>query len=168
MDEVTLTPLVRDDLPRLFEWVNDRELMHFSGAFRPVSWQEHEAWFERVSTDPDHRALAVRSGAQLAGLAQLCGISAVHHNAELRIRLGPEFLGRGLGTRATRLLLHLAFADLSLERVYLWVQARNERAIRSYLKCGFRVEGTLRRHSFVDGEFRDILAMGILAGEFEP
>jgi RimJ/RimL family protein N-acetyltransferase len=95
-------------------------------------------------------------------MCQLLSIQPVHRNAELRIRLGePDRCGRGLGTEAVRLLVAFAFADLNLERVYLYVQERNQRAIRCYEKAGFRSEGLLRRHAFVDGAYQNIVVMGV-------
>jgi RimJ/RimL family protein N-acetyltransferase len=46
------------------------------------------------------------------------------------------------------------------------VYSFNERAIKSYEKCGFRVEGVLRQEIFRDGSYYDTIAMGILKDEF--
>ncbi|MCY1382901.1 hypothetical protein D9M69_709710 [compost metagenome] len=58
-----------------------------------------------------------------------------------------------------------AFGELALHRVSLRVLAFNERAIASYRKCGFSIEGREREAALVDGEWRDDIMMGILAHE---
>ncbi|MCA9796788.1 MAG: GNAT family N-acetyltransferase [Candidatus Eremiobacteraeota bacterium] len=162
-DLVRLAPLVEADLALLFEWINQRDLQLGNGAFRPVSQSEHRSWYEALPQRRDQVVFAVRqhSDDSLLGSCQLVNIDPLARNAELRIRLG-RLPGRGFGTEATRLLLDFAFGDLNLERVYLFVQEQNQAARRVYEKVGFEVEGRLRRHAFVDGQFRDILVMGVL------
>jgi RimJ/RimL family protein N-acetyltransferase len=77
----------------------------------------------------------------------------------------PASLGRGLGTEAIRLVADHAFGAMGLHRLSLRVLAFNERAIRAYQKCGFRVEGRERESALVDGVWHDDLIMGLLAGD---
>jgi RimJ/RimL family protein N-acetyltransferase len=66
------------------------------------------------------------------------------------------------------LVLDFAFNTLRLHRVSVRVLAYNERAIRSYQKCGFTIEGRERETVFVDGKWRDDVIMGLLDREFVP
>ncbi len=63
-------------------------------------------------------------------------------------------------------MLGLAFERIGLHRVGLSVFSFNERAIRSYEKAGFRLEGRAREAIARDGERCDELTMGILADEW--
>ena len=80
--------------------------------------------------------------------------------------MAPDQAGKGYAKEGVRLALRFAFRQLNLHRVYLKVAQPNERAVRLYEKCGFRVEGCLRDELFVDGRYADALLMGILEGEF--
>ncbi|MNY63079.1 hypothetical protein D3C86_1999940 [compost metagenome] len=62
-------------------------------------------------------------------------------------------------------MLTYAFSELKLHRVSLRVLAINKRAIRSYMKCGFQVEGRERETAFLDGKWHDDLIMGLLEHE---
>jgi RimJ/RimL family protein N-acetyltransferase len=77
-------------------------------------------------------------------------------------------LGRGLGSEAIRLVAEHAFGAMDLHRLSLRVLAFNERAIRAYRRCGFRVEGRERESALVDGVWHDDIIMGLLAGELRP
>jgi ribosomal protein S18 acetylase RimI-like enzyme len=77
-----------------------------------------------------------------------------------------ELWGRGYGTEATRMMLAHAFQNLGIHRVSLAVFAFNERAIRSYRKVGFTVEGRAREAIFRDGRFWDEISMSILEPEW--
>ncbi len=73
-----------------------------------------------------------------------------------------EDWGKGYGTEAMKLMLQFAFTEVNLYRVTLTVFEYNPRAIRSYEKAGFRVEGRLRGALLKDGKRWDVLYMGIL------
>ena len=74
--------------------------------------------------------------------------------------------GHGYGTDAMRVLLHYAFAELNLARVSLATFATNTRAIRSYQKAGFTLEGTQRDTVRRDGRRSGDAVMGILRDEW--
>lgn len=74
--------------------------------------------------------------------------------------------GKGYGTDAMRVMLRYAFAELNLHRVSLNVFEYNPRAIRSYEKCGFGLEGRRRQALDRDGRRWDVIYMGILRGEW--
>ena len=63
-------------------------------------------------------------------------------------------------------MLWLAFERIGLHRVGLSVFSFNERAIRSYEKAGFRVEGRLREAIARDGRYWDEIQMGVLRDDW--
>jgi RimJ/RimL family protein N-acetyltransferase len=64
-------------------------------------------------------------------------------------------------------MLDHAFTHLRLHRVALTVFEYNERAIRSYRKCGYVVEGRSREAVFREGRYWDEIHMSVLAEEWE-
>ncbi len=75
--------------------------------------------------------------------------------------------GKGYGTDAMRVMLRYAFTELNLRRVSLNVFEYNPRAVRSYEKAGFVVEGRRRQALNRDGRRWDIIHMGILHDEWQ-
>ncbi len=166
--DIELAPISTDDAERLYEWINDRELVLLSSAYSPVHEPNHEEWFEQIRSREDVVIFAIRllDGGELVGSCQLRDIDPRHRTAELLIRIGPEEArGRGVGTQAVQLLLDHAFNDLDLARVHLKVFGGNERALRVYEKAGMRREGTLRKAVYLDGERVDVVVMAILRDE---
>ncbi|MGL5753136.1 MAG: GNAT family N-acetyltransferase [Paraclostridium sp.] len=47
-------------------------------------------------------------------------------------------------------------------KISLSVRKDNERGIALYKKCGFEIEGILKNETYIDGEFFDIVAMGLI------
>ncbi len=167
---VYLDSLKESDLPLLFEWINNEELVAYNNYFKPVSYEEHRSWFDKITGDESKRIFGIRlkENDQLVGSCQLHSIHPVYKSAELQIRLGDlKLTSKGLGSEAIALLLKFGFYDLNLNKVYLYVFATNKRAIKAYEKTGFKHEGTLRKQVFINGEFIDLFAMGILKEEYE-
>lgn len=104
---------------------------------------------------------------QLIGFCVLWQPEWSHRDTWLTIGIGePEAWGKGYGTEAVCLLLRYAFDELNLHRVTLGTFGYNERAIRSYLKAGFVLEGRERQYLRRDGQRWDLVVMGLLAEEW--
>jgi RimJ/RimL family protein N-acetyltransferase len=89
-----------------------------------------------------------------------------NRSAEAGIFVGVKSLwGRGHGTDAMNALVGWGFDELNLHRIWLRVFADNPRAVRSYEKVGFRVEGRLRQDRYHRGQYSDTLVMGLLSEE---
>jgi RimJ/RimL family protein N-acetyltransferase len=130
----------------------------------PSTAENARAWYQRQRQHPCSWAIEYRD--RLVGATRL---NVIHHDRRARFSIGmysTEFTGLGLGTEAAILVLGYAFTDLQLHRVDLRVIAYNRRAIRSYEKVGFSLEGRERETVLVNGEWHDDLIMGILDSEY--
>lgn len=86
-----------------------------------------------------------------------------HGNSWVGIGIGePDYWGKGYGTEAMQLALRYAFTELNLHRVSLDVFGYNRRAIRSYEKAGFVLEGVQRKIVQREGQRWDVHFMGVL------
>lgn len=78
-----------------------------------------------------------------------------------------SYWDKGYGTEVMGLLLSHGFDTLNLNRIYLRVYVSNPRAIRSYEKAGFTLEGRLREAVFQRGAYGDVLIMSALRSEWD-
>ena len=87
--------------------------------------------------------------------------------ATIGIFIGNKgYLGRGYGTDATKTLVAFLFNQMNINKIRLTCYSFNTRAIESYKKCGFVIEGVLRQKIFKDGKYHDRIAMGLLQNDF--
>jgi ribosomal protein S18 acetylase RimI-like enzyme len=83
------------------------------------------------------------------------------HSGVLGMGLLPQFRHQGIGTRLMQHALDAARA-FGFSRVELAVRQNNENAIALYKKMGFVVEGFQRKAVKVDGEYENLILMGLL------
>jgi len=103
----------------------------------------------------------------LIGSVSLWIGSWTHAEAWMGISIGErDYWGKGYGTDAVRLILQYGFIELNLYRISLGLHAYNERALKSYEKAGFKMEGRMRGEGWRDGVHYDSLWMGILCEEW--
>lgn len=179
-DRLTLRPMVEADLPLLSRWFSDEEFQrHQWGAWTaPMSLEgAREFWTRFQAADPaapDCALFAIDHDRRPVGFANYRRLDRKHANADIGIGLGEKALwGQGLGTAALRLLVHHLLEGRGLHRIRLHVAATNDRAIASYKKAGFELEGIERDGvRGADGAFRDMAVMGLVAGRdrapFDP
>lgn len=166
-EHVFLRASERSDIERYTRWLNDARVTRFLTMDTPFSSVQEENWYERMTAaqgrDNYHFAICLRDGGEPIGTIGLHGVDHKHGSAVMGIAIGePGQWGKGYGTDALRALLDFGFGTLRLERIGLDVYAFNERARRSYEKCGFVLEGTQRKALFRDGRRHDVHQMGIL------
>ncbi len=158
-----------EDWEKGYQWVNDPEVSRYvTTGTAPYSRLQEKQWYERAATSDNefHFALVVRENDRYIGNAGLFNVEWRTRKACFGIMIGDRYYwNQGFGTEATYLVVRFAFEQLGLHRVWLHVNTENVRAQRAYEKVGFKREGTLRHDSYFDGEFRDLVTMGILQGE---
>jgi RimJ/RimL family protein N-acetyltransferase len=169
-ERVTLRRCRADDFPAVARWYRDPELANLTRYHtRPMGVEETERFFRTRLLAADALAYAIceRPAGRLIGFTTFSALDADNGSVLFHITIGErDAWGRGLGTEATRLMLGHAFERLSLHRVALSVFSYNTRAIRSYEKVGFRVEGRLREAILRDGRYWDEVQMAILRDEW--
>lgn len=168
---VTLRAVRRDDLSRLWEFNNDLTVELAGGGDPPMpqSFERLVADFEREAAKGgrDDAWFAIEVDGQFIGHCGLMHPDVTARTVELGIGIGDKaYWGKGYGREAIGLLLEYAFRYRNYRRVWLRVGANNERGIRAYRACGFVEEGRQRQHVWTDGQYVDLVYMGILRDEW--
>ncbi|TCD61614.1 hypothetical protein EIP91_008158 [Steccherinum ochraceum] len=94
------------------------------------------------------------------------GGDSKNRNGEISMTLKTAHWGKGYGTEVLRFVVDHAFRMMNVHRVSLGAFDSNDRALALYTKVGFVVEGRVRKSMWVDGEWRDLVLMGILDEEW--
>lgn len=167
---IKLRELEKSDLDLLNGWRNDPEIMAALGNnFLFISSAVDEAWFEQYLQNRDKaiRLSIITKDGRYIGNVNLTSLHPINRSAEFSIVIGPKDERRkGYGIEVTKQMLHHAFNDRGLNRVYLTVLKENKSAIKLYQKIGFKEEGIKRQDIFKNGQFHDVVMMALLREEF--
>jgi RimJ/RimL family protein N-acetyltransferase len=142
----------------------------------PITPEQQEAYFathiwpQFDSPQPDTILVSYREGDRLIGYGGLVHVAWAHQRAEVSFLLDPvhirddktvaRYFGAFLG-----LMKGLAFADLGLNRLCTETYAIRPHYIAMLEENGFRHEGVLRQHVWIDGQPVDSVLHGCLAGD---
>ncbi|MEO1528850.1 MAG: GNAT family N-acetyltransferase [Planctomycetota bacterium] len=126
---VSVRPVTAEDLPTLFAFESEERANEMALAV-PRTAEEFDAHWKKILGQPSVLVLAVESDDELAG-SVVCFEMQGHYYAGYWI--GEAYWGRGVATRALRLLLQrVAFRPL-----FARVSTSNHASIRVLQKCGF-------------------------------
>jgi RimJ/RimL family protein N-acetyltransferase len=153
-------------------WGRDSEFMRLVESDPAQLWSEkkYKEWTEKQSEKDDGNfflfSIRTLSDDLFIGAVSIRPLW-VDADAWIGIGLGErDYWGRGYGTDAMRLIVQYGFLELNLQRVSLALHTYNERALKSYEKVGFKVEGTIRQDTLREGRRTGGTFMGILRDEW--
>ena len=168
-ESVFLRPITPQDTQDIVRWRNNPEVLANFIDQQTITPQSHEAWLQNyVMTGKVVQFIVVETmSGKSVGSVFLRDIDTLHKHCEYGIFIGEDSArGKGYGTQACRLACCFAFDYLAMQRVFLRVLFNNKSAVRSYEKAGFVPEGVFRKHVFVNGDFADVMFMGLLKEEW--
>lgn len=148
-EELNLRTVEPEDYDFLRRHWNDPAVRRGFGRYRPRNRSDVAAFVEE--SDDSVHLLACRDGDPV-GFLWLFRIDDVAGRAELGYWIAPDEQGRGYASEAAELGVGYAFDDRGLHKVAARVFEWNEASRRVLEKLGFREEGYLRDHYYVDGE----------------
>src|SRR5919109_1324713 len=110
---------------------------------------------------PDFVPVAGQLDDVLGGIS-LNDVDLDQRRAGIGYWVASEWRGRGIATRAVRLLARWAFDELALARLEISCGPDNFASQRVAERCGFVREGLLRAHLVHKGRRRDSVVFGLL------
>ena len=149
-----------DDAEPLAQQANDRAVwIRLRDAFpHPYGIADGRAFVALARAQAKlPRLFAIQSAGRVAGgIGYYVGKDVERIGAEVGYWLGREFWGRGIATRALRMVAQYAFeAEPDLQRLFAVPFADNVASARVLEKAGFVFEGTLQRSAIKDGCVQD-------------
>lgn len=163
---VRLRAFESSDLDANHAFMNDYETLRgmMSGIPFPASFEDERQWLSNQSsyTRGEYQFAIEDFEGDLVGRCGIIKLDWKNRVAELAIMVGTPYRHRGYGKEAMELLVSFCFREMNLHRLKVTVFAFNTPAIKTYEHCGFVREGLLREEIFRDGEYRDVVIMGLL------
>jgi ribosomal-protein-serine acetyltransferase len=118
----------------------------------------------QAASDDGFQAALVCDGA-IIGVVGYHSVNWPHGSTTIGYWLAEQHQGRGLMTRAVRVLVDLAFGEWNLHRVEIRAATDNGRSRAIPERLGFREEGVQREAERIGERYLDLAIYGLLAHE---
>lgn len=172
MSSVYLRALSTEDLVFTHKWHSDRELYTtLAGPFRHVSIDAEREWLKSKSDYSNKEInlmICLVENDQPIGMVSIREIDWICRRGYLSgIFIGEMgFRLKGYGTEVLRMISKHCFEDLGLNRIWAEVLDSNKPSIQTFKKCGFVIEGCLHQHAFKEGNYLDVVVVGLCAEKY--
>lgn len=168
---IRLQPMEAKDWTRLVQWTDSPEfLLQWAGPkFRfPLDEAQLLRHVEEEGVFRRNFKVVLPDDAEMVGHVELNQIDLQNRSATVsRVLLDPHRRGGGWGQAMVGEVVRIAFEELHLHRLDLYVFDFNCSAIACYEKVGFRREGMLRHARKVGKEYWNLCVMGLLEDEWK-
>jgi putative acetyltransferase len=125
--------------------------------------EEERAIIQEVAEADDKLMIVAEADDQIIGVANCrAGRGGYHHTFSLGITVHLDWRNQGVGRAMMQHMIAWCNHNPLAHRLELWVFPENLRAIRLYEHMGFQHEGNRRASFLKEGEFRDLLLMGMV------
>lgn len=168
---VYLRALEPEDYKTSVAWRNDEEIAGMVGGPRYfVSAEREKEWVHDAIFNNDKLVLAIclKENDKYIGNTMLQEIDWINRSAHVPVLIGDKAeWSKGYATEARMLILKFAFEERGLERIFALVKEDNAGSRKMLEKCGYKVEGTMRRSLYKGGKWHNQLLMAVLREDFE-
>lgn len=167
-----LRPPTEKDIPFFVRWMNDQDVTQFLASYLPITETDEAEWLDRLHKNKDKDIVFVIVDTKTdrpIGTMGLHRINWKDRTATTGALIGEkQYWGKGYGSEAKMLLLHYAFHSLNLRKICSLVLSFNGRSKAYSEKCGYTVEGVLKKHIFKNGRYWDEIHMAVFRKDWEP
>lgn len=138
-------------------------ISYAEGEYNLSIEQQEQMIKEFNDSENDTIVLAVIDS-KIVGLGKISSHEKLkaRHVGVLAIAIRQEYCNLGIGKIIMDYLIDWCKSNKVTKKISLSVRRDNSRAIKVYEKCGFEIEGILKNERHLDGEFFDIVVMGLM------
>lgn len=153
-----------DDLVTIMDWRMAPQVTQYMYTDPELTMEKQLDWYGKVEASlTDMYWLIVMDDTPI-GVLNLTEIDAKNQRCSWAYYIGDtSFRGRGIAKNLEYNIYDYVFEVLKLNKLSCEVFTNNERVILLHEKMGSRVEGVFEQHIYKNGQFYDIVKMGITA-----
>jgi RimJ/RimL family protein N-acetyltransferase len=160
---LVLRPFGEDDIPAIVDACRDEDVVRWTSVPSPYSEDDAREFLRSLA--PEAHAFAITDGASGEYLGSIDVRPETDGRASVGYLVRREARGRGVASRALRLVSRWALAELGLARVTVLVEPENVASQRVAERAGFVREGVVRSWAEVKGTRRDYVVFSLLPAD---
>jgi RimJ/RimL family protein N-acetyltransferase len=166
-----LRPYRMSDATDIARHLKDRAVTRYTYIPHPYMIGDFYQFMRRIRS-PKARAhnivfaIVDKSSGKAIGAVGVHGIDFKNRKTEIGYWLAKSYWGKGIVVEAVNRVVEYLFLERRLQRVFARVWHPNTKSARVLEKAGFTLEGRLRRDTFRNRRWMDVLLFGILIEEW--
>jgi UDP-2,4-diacetamido-2,4,6-trideoxy-beta-L-altropyranose hydrolase len=125
----------RDDMRLIWQWVNDPHVRESAFNSSLITWDTHQAWFNKTLADANARIFVVTDHDNNP-VAQF-RIEGVGQTAIIDISIAKEMRGKSLSVHILKNGLKLLFENPKWIIAEAWIKKNNQRSLSAFVRAGF-------------------------------
>lgn len=153
-------------------WLNDPLVNRYlETRFLPQSIESLQAYWQAHRDDPASPwfAICLLDDDRHIGNIKLGPVHWLYRRADLSLFIGDRSCwGKGYASEAIALVCDWAFREMDLQKLNAGICAGNIASRRAFEKCGFELEGTLRKEVVSSGQRLDVWCLGLPRSNWSP
>jgi diamine N-acetyltransferase len=150
---IRLRKIEPTDIPYLYQWENDARMWADSDTHNPLS-QADLREYVAFSTGDIYRdgqlRLMIDEDGSTMGCIDLFDFDPRNRKAAIGMYIAPHARGRGIGTKAVKLIEEYAFGFLKLRMLYAIIATKNTACSTIYKKEGYEPSSILKAWTIED------------------
>lgn len=167
-EDLLIREAISDDALAFIKYLNqvagESNFLTFGAGEFKMTIEEEKKFIEDHHQADNQIFLVAEVNQEIIGLMNVCASrkSRLRHIADFGISIKKDYWSKGIGSKMMEAMLEWARDKGIIRKINLTVNTDNKVAIALYKKYGFKIEGTIRRHSLINGKFYDSYSMGLL------
>ena len=164
---VELNQLTTETCHQLLEWRNQEFVRSNMYSQEEISLEEHLAYLEKIRQDKQRGIYVFYLDEQPFGIFQYMIEASGNYAVPGNYLIKEEYSEFGYGVVLNYFQNEIIFYRLGCNKSVGEVLANNRKALALSKKMSGRIEGTLRQHIIINGNYNDVVRFGLLKSEWE-
>jgi ribosomal-protein-alanine N-acetyltransferase len=159
--DFVLRPIKMADAPAFLEMSLDKAtkkgFLNPAKTIQDVKKTIKKKILEYRKKEPSDDTFVIEVKGEFAGFVSVHDLNKKYfkHRATIGYALHPKFRGKGLTTKAVKIMTAYAFKKYKLKRLEGWCRTFNKASARVLERAGYKLEGILRKNKCKDGKYLD-------------
>ena len=167
--KVILRPVEFEDIEFIRSLINDPWMEErIVGWALPISRKDQEQWYASFRNTKEQIRYIIEI--EKEGVVGFCGLKDIDYKngvaTSAGIRVKKDIQSKGVATDAYLTLFKYAFLELRLHRINTSALEENTRSLHVMEKVGCKREGLKREEIFKNGEYHNVVTLGILEQDY--
>jgi diamine N-acetyltransferase len=150
---IRLRKIEPTDIPYLYQWENDARMWADSDTHNPLSQADLREYVASSTGDiyrDGQLRLMIDEDGSTMGCIDLFDFDPRNRKAAIGMYIAPHARGRGIGTKAVKLIEEYAFGFLKLRMLYAFIATKNTACSTIYKKEGYEPSSILKAWTIED------------------